>query len=121
MHHFKLFLSGILTNPMDVVTARLMTQESTSAAKSIQNLVWESRLGPTMATAVDNIQHIPYKGLKDCIVRMAREEGIGSFYAGVGARVIWIAPFTAISLSLNESFRRKILERKKKDKEIAPQ
>lgn len=111
---------------MDVVTARLMTQQTSiptyiKVTETIaQSSVWESRIGPTMATAVDNAgksitnaiassQNVPYKGMVDCIVRMAREEGPGAFFAGVGARVVWIAPFTALSLSLNEAFRRKLI------------
>jgi hypothetical protein len=119
---------GILTNPMDVITARLMTQDAASIAATtganVGQTLWESRIGPTMATTIDTfcpkvveavsstIQSAQYKGLRDCACRMAREEGVGAFFAGVGARLIWIAPFTALSLSLNEALRRGIAEKK---------
>ena len=50
--------------------------------------------------------------LGDCVMRMAREEGPRSFLMGVKSRVGWIAPFTAISLGLNNVLRRKAEEAK---------
>ena len=44
------------------------------------------------------------------MVRMAREEGPRSFLMGVKSRVGWIAPFTAISLGLNNVLRRQAEE-----------
>ena len=123
---------GILTNPMDVVIARLMTQQVSSKSKISKDILktastlWESRIGPTMASSLDmssinavgTLDNIPYKGMVDCISRMAREEGVGAFFAGVGARVVWIAPFTAISLSLNEAFRRSLIHQRQKRREV---
>ena len=91
------FLTGFLTTPMDVVTARLMTQKS-NIAKGV--------ILPGFRAAVGT----PYKGLGDCIFRMAKEEGPRSFFMGVKSRVGWIAPFTAISLGLNNVLRRKAEE-----------
>lgn len=99
---------GVLTNPMDVVTARLMTQQS-SIASSLPHPVYSFH---SQMPALQLVASSPYKGVGDCIVRMVREEGVSSLFAGVGARVIWIAPFTAISLCLNESFKRELLRRK---------
>ena len=90
------FLTGLLTNPMDVITARLMTQKADMA----KNLL------PGFRASVG----APYKGLADCVVRMAREEGPRSFLIGVKSRVGWIAPFTAISLGLNNYLRRRVEE-----------
>ena len=91
------FLTGFLTTPMDVVTARLMTQK-VNTAKGI--------ILPGFRAAVGT----PYRGLGDCIIRMAKEEGPRSFFMGVKSRVGWIAPFTAISLGLNNVLRRKAEE-----------
>ena len=87
------FLTGLLTNPMDVVTARLMTQK-TDLAKELL---------PAFRASVG----APYRGLGDCAMRMLREEGLSSFLIGVKSRVGWIAPFTAISLGLNNVLRRR--------------
>jgi Mitochondrial carrier protein len=88
------FLTGLLTNPMDVVTARLMTQKADIA----------KGLLPGFRASVG----APYKGFGDCVLRMAREEGPRSFLIGVKSRVGWIAPFTAISLGLNNVLRRRV-------------
>ena len=88
------FLTGLLTNPMDVVTARLMTQKADIA----------KGLLPGFRASVG----APYRGFGDCVLRMAREEGPRSFLIGVKSRVGWIAPFTAISLGLNNVFRRRV-------------
>ena len=87
------FLTGLLTNPMDVVTARLMTQKADLAKELL----------PAFRASVG----APYRGLGDCAVRMLTEEGMGSFLIGVKSRVGWIAPFTAISLGLNNVLRRR--------------
>jgi Mitochondrial carrier protein len=87
------FLTGLLTNPMDVVTARLMTQKADLAKELL----------PAFRASVG----APYRGLGDCAMRMLREEGLSSFLIGVKSRVGWIAPFTAISLGLNNVLRRR--------------
>lgn len=91
------FLTGFLTTPMDVVTARLMTQK-VDIAKGV--------ILPGFRASVGT----PYTGLGNCIIRMAREEGPRSFFMGVKSRVGWIAPFTAISLGLNNVLRRRAEE-----------
>ena len=87
-------LTGFLTNPMDVVTARLMTQKA-DVAKSLL---------PAFRSSVG----APYRGMMDCVVRMVREEGPWSFMNGVKTRVIWIAPFVVISLGMNNYFKHKL-------------
>lgn len=87
------FLTGLLTNPMDVVTARLMTQKADLAKELL----------PAFRASVG----APYRGLGDCAMRMLREEGLSSFLIGAKSRVGWIAPFTAISLGLNNLLRRR--------------
>jgi hypothetical protein len=87
-------LTAILTNPMDVAAARLITQ---------------SKSGMTLGS-------IPYKGFIDCMIRMAKEEGPKAFFIGSKARVSNIAPFCAISLTINESLKRILENRNKKNK-----
>jgi len=54
--------TAVLTTPLDVIKTRLMTQGSGGA----------------------------YRGVVDCALRIAREEGAGAFFKGVGPRVTWI-------------------------------
>jgi Mitochondrial carrier protein len=98
------FLTGILTNPMDVVTARLMTQPADFAKDLL----------PGFRASVK----APYKGLFDCMSRMMREEGPSAFMIGVRARVTWIAPFVCISLGLNNVFKRSLKAWKTKQAEL---
>ena len=88
-------LTGFLTNPMDVVTARLMTQKADFA----------KQLLPAFRPSVG----APYRGMMDCITRMAREEGPRGFLIGVKARVSWIAPFVVVSLGLNNYLKTQLL------------
>jgi Mitochondrial carrier protein len=98
------FLTGVLTNPMDVVTARLMTQPADFAKDLL----------PGFRASVK----APYRGLFDCMSRMMREEGPGAFMIGVRARVTWIAPFVCISLGLNNVFKRGLKAWKMKQAEL---
>ena len=54
----------------------------------------------------------PYKNLGECVSHMYNEEGLSVFFIGSIARVAWIAPFTAISLGLNERLKRQFLNSK---------
>ena len=54
--------TAVLTTPLDVIKTRLMTQGAGGA----------------------------YKGVVDCALRIAREEGPAAFFKGVGPRVTWI-------------------------------
>ena len=41
----------------------------------------------------------PYLGLGDCLRRMVREEGVGSLYRGMGFRLCYLVPLTAVQVS----------------------
>mmetsp|Transcript_5548 Transcript_5548/g.16547 ORF Transcript_5548/g.16547 Transcript_5548/m.16547 type:complete len:335 (+) Transcript_5548:268-1272(+) len=72
------FLAGgaaaFLTNPFDVVKTRLQTQPS-----GCEKL---------------------YNGTLDCIMKTVREEGFFKLWRGAGARVLWVAPLSAITFSV---------------------
>ena len=90
------FFTGVLTNPMDVVTARIMTQKSDLTKKMLNGF------RPAISA--------PYKGILDCATRMAKEEGPKAFLKGIQTRILWITPFIAIQLGLNSCFKNKIEE-----------
>jgi hypothetical protein len=46
-----------------------------------------------------------YKGIGDAFRSIVREEGAGAFTKGLGARIVWIAPGTAITIALYEEFK----------------
>ena len=78
-------IAGVLTQPVDVVKTRLMTQ----AASSL----------PAYASA------------KDCVLTMLRTEGPASFYAGLRQRMAYAGPLWAIQFLLNAQLSRALLER----------
>jgi len=69
----------VLTQPIDVVKTRLMTQAS-------------SKL-------------FPYKSVSDCLTRMLREEGPLSLVRGLLPRLLYVAPFGAVQFAVNEQMR----------------
>lgn len=70
-------IAAAVTNPLDVVKTRLQTQPG----------------------GVERM----YTGVWDCMRRVVREEGWGALGRGVGARVAWVAPSSAIVLAVFEA------------------
>ncbi|CAI9782358.1 unnamed protein product [Fraxinus pennsylvanica] len=52
----------------------------------------------------------PYKGVADCVKRVAVEEGIGAFYASYRTTVVMNAPFTAVHFATYEAMKRALME-----------
>ena len=61
--------------PMDTIKTRLVTQASMAAR---------------------GVDIVPYKGIVDCAVRIAREEGISVFYRGLPPRLVSVVPMIGI-------------------------
>jgi hypothetical protein len=74
--------------PLDTIKTRLVTQISSKAATSI-----------------------PYKGIVDCAFRMAREEGIRSFYQGIAPRLVSVVPMIGIQFGVYEFMKNVMLNR----------
>lgn len=51
----------------------------------------------------------PYKGVGDCVRRVAREEGVGAFYASYKTTVVMNAPFTAVHFASYEAAKRALV------------
>ena len=54
---------------------------------------------------------IPYKGIVDCAVRIAKEEGIKTFYRGLAPRLISVVPMIGIQFGVYEAMKRVMLQR----------
>ncbi len=74
--------------PMDTIKTRLVTQ---SSAKVLQG--------------------VPYKGIIDCGVRIAKEEGIKTFYRGLAPRLMSVVPMIGIQFGVYEAMKKVMLQR----------
>lgn len=74
--------------PMDTIKTRLVTQMSSKA-----------------------IAGVAYKGIIDCAIRVAKEEGIGAFYRGLPPRLISVVPMIGIQFGVYEAMKQVMLHR----------
>jgi len=74
--------------PMDTIKTRLVTQMSAKV-----------------------IVGAPYKGIIDCAVRVAQEEGIKAFYRGLPPRLISVVPMIGIQFGVYEAMKKVMLRR----------
>jgi len=74
--------------PMDTIKTRLVTQGGSAAAGSI-----------------------PYKGIIDCAVRVAKEEGIIAFYRGLPPRLVSVVPMIGIQFGVYEAMKKVMMRR----------
>lgn len=73
-------VAAIATNPCDVVKTRMQVQETGATRK--------------------------YRGVIHCFRTIVREEGVSALARGVGPRVMWVAPGSAITLAVYEAVSR---------------
>jgi len=83
MEPFAGAISAAVTCPMDVIKTRLQVQSNTSTPSSER-----------------------YKHSVDAFLRIMREEGYRAFTKGMGARVLWITPGTAITITAYEEVKK---------------
>eukprot|EP00535_Pseudo-nitzschia_heimii_P007495 CAMPEP_0197187910 /NCGR_PEP_ID=MMETSP1423-20130617/16827_1 /TAXON_ID=476441 /ORGANISM="Pseudo-nitzschia heimii, Strain UNC1101" /LENGTH=272 /DNA_ID=CAMNT_0042639615 /DNA_START=620 /DNA_END=1438 /DNA_ORIENTATION=+ len=74
--------------PMDTIKTRLVTQ-----------------------TSVNTMKGIPYNGIIDCGVRIAREEGIKTFYRGLAPRLLSVVPMIGIQFGVYEAMKKVMIQR----------
>lgn len=54
---------------------------------------------------------VPYKGISDAAVRIAKEEGIGAFYRGLTPRLVSVVPMIGIQFGVYEFMKKVMLSR----------
>jgi hypothetical protein len=74
--------------PMDTIKTRLVTQASGKAVEGA------------------------YKGIIDCAIRVAREEGMGTFYRGLPPRLVSVMPMIGIQFGVYEFMKKAMLARR---------
>lgn len=83
--------SGITVSimiPIDTIKTRLVTQTGIAAAGNI-----------------------PYKGIIDCAVRVAKEEGLVAFYRGLPPRLVSVVPMIGIQFGVYEAMKKVMMRR----------
>jgi hypothetical protein len=83
--------------PMDTIKTRLVTQASRAATSGA----------------------VPYKGILDCAVRVAREEGIKSFYKGLPPRLVSVVPMIGLQFGVYE-FMKKVMQKRALSEQMRP-
>lgn len=84
--------------PMDTIKTRLVTQATTATANGV----------------------VPYKGIIDCAVRVAREEGIATFYKGLPPRLISVVPMIGIQFGVYEFMKKNLQKRAVGARKVGP-
>jgi hypothetical protein len=75
--------------PMDTIKTRLVTQASGKA-----------------------VEGVLYKGIIDCAIRVAKEEGMGTFYRGLPPRLVSVMPMIGIQFGVYEFMKKVMLQRR---------
>lgn len=73
--------------PMDTIKTRLVTQ---GASKGVEGA---------------------YKGIIDCAIRVAKEEGVATFYRGLPPRLVSVVPMIGIQFGVYEAMKKVMLKR----------
>ncbi|CAJ1918575.1 unnamed protein product [Cylindrotheca closterium] len=74
--------------PMDTIKTRLVTQSNAAVMSAV-----------------------PYKGIIDCAVRIANEEGIKTFYRGLSPRLLGVVPMIGIQFGVYEAMKNLMLQK----------
>ena len=82
-------LGGLVTQPIDVIKTRLMTQAAVTGVT-------------------------PYTGVVDCVRTMLATEGPGVFLAGLRPRMAYLGPLWALQFGLNQVATEELQKRKER-------
>ena len=81
--------------PLDTIKTRLVTQLSAAGSTTV-----------------------PYKGIVDCAIRIAQEEGIATFYRGLAPRLLSVVPMIGIQFGVYEFMKKVMLQRRIVEKPV---
>jgi hypothetical protein len=92
-------VGAYISNPMDVVTMRLQTQDATHQffGEAVEAASSESLALPKVHQQQGSTRGVRYTSVKHTIKSIFEEEGIKGFQKGFWVRTLYIAPWLAIS------------------------
>lgn len=97
-------IAAACTTPLDIIKTRLQTQGDAMAAAATAKT--SAMTAAAATTATNTVEHSPrqvaYKSTLHAARSIAMQDGVRGFFRGVSARVLWIMPSTAITMSTFE-------------------
>jgi hypothetical protein len=109
---YRTFLNFLKNRKMNFMTRQHQTNQKflfSSLKQMIPMDTIKTRL--VAQTGAKIITGVPYKGIVDCAVRIAQEEGIKTFYRGLAPRLISVVPMIGIQFGVYEAMKRVMLQR----------
>lgn len=100
-------LASWLTSPLDMAKLRLQVQRGAFYAKGESSSIAAATASASERGSTSSRSMIPYSGVVDCLRRSMREDGGGvkGLFRGAGARVLYFAPATTVTMTTYETCR----------------
>ena len=83
-----------------------------ASATSVCIMIPMDTIKTRLVTQMNYPDLVPYKGIVDAAVRIAKEEGISTFYRGLPPRLISVVPMVGIQFGAYEFMKKVMLTRR---------
>lgn len=89
-----------------------------AAAGSVTVMIPMDTIKTRLVIQTTKHSHIAYKGVTDCLVRIIREEGVGTLYRALPPRLLAVVPMIAIQFGIYESIKSKFMAYNRRKQEL---